>query len=331
MADGQHRRRGRLHGAGDARPRARAPGPRPRRRRLRLARRASSAARSTLVSRGAAMPSFVTNDAALAHGADVTILCLSARGCGGDRAHRRRESSSTSRAHTVCATPQLRGLVRLHAPPARTGSPTGSTGCRSSSPGTGRLIANPGCYATATLLALAPLQDAIEPDSVVVDGLSGMTGAGRTLKAVDARRRGARERRRRTGSARTSTCPRSPSCSASRSPSPRISCRSVGVSSRRATSARRAPTCARCSRRRTPTARSSRSCPRGWRRSSRASSTPIGPRSASSSDRFTDRTIVDLRRGQPRQGRRRAGDPERQPRARARADAAGLRLGGVLV
>ena len=46
----------------------------------------------------------------------------------------------------------------------------------------GRLIANPGCYATATLLALAPLKDAIEPGSVVVDGLSGMTGAGRTLK-----------------------------------------------------------------------------------------------------------------------------------------------------
>jgi N-acetyl-gamma-glutamyl-phosphate reductase len=49
-------------------------------------------------------------------------------------------------------------------------------------PATGRLIANPGCYATATLLALAPLKNAIEPDSVVVAGLSGMTGAGRTLK-----------------------------------------------------------------------------------------------------------------------------------------------------
>ena len=47
---------------------------------------------------------------------------------------------------------------------------------------TGRLIANPGCYATAVLLALGPLKDAVEPGSVVVDGLSGMTGAGRNLR-----------------------------------------------------------------------------------------------------------------------------------------------------
>ncbi len=49
---------------------------------------------------------------------------------------------------------------------------------------TGRLVANPGCYATATLLALAPVKDAIDQESVVVDGLSGMTGAGRSLKAT---------------------------------------------------------------------------------------------------------------------------------------------------
>lgn len=45
------------------------------------------------------------------------------------------------------------------------------------------LIANPGCYATAVLLALAPLVDAIEPEGVVVDAKSGVSGAGRTLKA----------------------------------------------------------------------------------------------------------------------------------------------------
>jgi N-acetyl-gamma-glutamyl-phosphate reductase len=50
-------------------------------------------------------------------------------------------------------------------------------------PETGRLIANPGCYATAALLALGPLKDAIEPESVVVDAKSGMTGAGRSLRA----------------------------------------------------------------------------------------------------------------------------------------------------
>lgn len=44
-----------------------------------------------------------------------------------------------------------------------------------------RLIANPGCYATATLLALIPLLKAglIDPASVVVDAKSGASGAGR--------------------------------------------------------------------------------------------------------------------------------------------------------
>jgi N-acetyl-gamma-glutamyl-phosphate reductase len=48
-------------------------------------------------------------------------------------------------------------------------------------PPAGRLIANPGCYATAALLALAPLKDVVDPASVVVDGKSGISGAGRTL------------------------------------------------------------------------------------------------------------------------------------------------------
>jgi len=51
-------------------------------------------------------------------------------------------------------------------------------------PPTGRLVANPGCYATAALLALGPLKDAIDPDGVVVDAKSGMTGAGRSLKTA---------------------------------------------------------------------------------------------------------------------------------------------------
>jgi N-acetyl-gamma-glutamyl-phosphate reductase len=48
-------------------------------------------------------------------------------------------------------------------------------------PAEGPLIANPGCYATATLLALAPLREVASGD-VIVDAKSGMTGAGRTLK-----------------------------------------------------------------------------------------------------------------------------------------------------
>jgi N-acetyl-gamma-glutamyl-phosphate reductase len=44
-----------------------------------------------------------------------------------------------------------------------------------------RLIAVPGCYPTATLLALAPLLDAklISPDGIIVDAKSGVSGAGR--------------------------------------------------------------------------------------------------------------------------------------------------------
>ncbi|WEV54686.1 N-acetyl-gamma-glutamyl-phosphate reductase [Leuconostocaceae bacterium ESL0723] len=44
-------------------------------------------------------------------------------------------------------------------------------------------VANPGCYATATLLGLAPaVQDGlIEPDSIIVDAKSGLSGAGKSL------------------------------------------------------------------------------------------------------------------------------------------------------
>src|SRR6266700_5663710 len=49
-------------------------------------------------------------------------------------------------------------------------------------PPTGTLIANPGCYATAVLLALGPLADSLDPESVVVDAKSGVSGAGRAPK-----------------------------------------------------------------------------------------------------------------------------------------------------
>ena len=46
-----------------------------------------------------------------------------------------------------------------------------------------KFIANPGCYATATELALIPLvaTGLIETDSVIVDAKSGLTGAGKAL------------------------------------------------------------------------------------------------------------------------------------------------------
>lgn len=44
------------------------------------------------------------------------------------------------------------------------------------------LVANPGCYPTSTILALAPLLKAglIEPAGIIVDSKSGVSGAGRT-------------------------------------------------------------------------------------------------------------------------------------------------------
>lgn len=45
-----------------------------------------------------------------------------------------------------------------------------------------RLVAAPGCYPTAALLALAPLAGLVDPGSVVVTGMSGTSGAGKGLR-----------------------------------------------------------------------------------------------------------------------------------------------------
>ena len=92
-------------------------------------------------------------------------------------------SSSTSRAPIGCGTPPSYEAWYGFTHPRPGGLGDWVYGLTELVAESGRLVANPGCYATATLLALAPLKDAIEPGSVVVDGLSGMTGAGRTLKA----------------------------------------------------------------------------------------------------------------------------------------------------
>ena len=44
------------------------------------------------------------------------------------------------------------------------------------------LVANPGCYVTTALLGLVPLAGLLEADTVVVDGKSGSSGAGRAAK-----------------------------------------------------------------------------------------------------------------------------------------------------
>jgi N-acetyl-gamma-glutamyl-phosphate reductase len=47
-----------------------------------------------------------------------------------------------------------------------------------------RLVANPGCFPTSAILALSPLLKAglLDPQSIIIDSKSGVSGAGRTLK-----------------------------------------------------------------------------------------------------------------------------------------------------
>ena len=47
-----------------------------------------------------------------------------------------------------------------------------------------RLIANPGCYPSSAILALSPLLKAglIQPETIIIDSKSGVSGAGRTPK-----------------------------------------------------------------------------------------------------------------------------------------------------
>jgi N-acetyl-gamma-glutamyl-phosphate reductase len=53
---------------------------------------------------------------------------------------------------------------------------------RSELPGA-RIVANPGCYPTASILALAPIlkEGLVQLDSIVIDAKSGVSGAGRSL------------------------------------------------------------------------------------------------------------------------------------------------------
>jgi N-acetyl-gamma-glutamyl-phosphate reductase len=126
------------------------------------------------------LPAFVSNAEALAAGADVVFVCLGHEEAAAleppdaevvvdlSGAHRLRDASLYSEWYGF-EHPRpgawSYGLPELFTP-------------------TAPLIANPGCYATAALLVLAPLVGAIDPASVVVDAKSGVSGAGRGLKAT---------------------------------------------------------------------------------------------------------------------------------------------------
>jgi len=128
------------------------------------------------------LPAFVSNEQALASGADVVFACL-----GNDRAAVLEPPEDTvvidlSGAHRLqdaALYPAWYGFEH----PRPGGLPDWSYAVPELYPPTGPLIANPGCYATAAILALEPLRGAIDPDDVVIDAKSGVSGAGRELKA----------------------------------------------------------------------------------------------------------------------------------------------------
>jgi N-acetyl-gamma-glutamyl-phosphate reductase len=128
------------------------------------------------------LPPFTSNAEALASGADVIFVCLG------------HEEAATLEPPDGAVVVDLSGAHRLadaalypawygweHPRPDGLGAWV--YGLPELWPPAGPLIANPGCYATAALLALAPLAGLIDGDSVVVDAKSGVSGAGRTLKA----------------------------------------------------------------------------------------------------------------------------------------------------
>jgi N-acetyl-gamma-glutamyl-phosphate reductase len=120
------------------------------------------------------IPGFVPNAEAAQSGADVIFLCLG------------HDDAAAFAPPDGAVVVDLSGAHRLTDPEQAInwyGVAPGawSYGLPEIAPPQGPLIANPGCYATAALLALAPL--AGEISSAVVDAKSGVSGAGKSLKA----------------------------------------------------------------------------------------------------------------------------------------------------
>jgi N-acetyl-gamma-glutamyl-phosphate reductase len=127
------------------------------------------------------LPAFVGNDEALGAGAELVFCCLGHEQAAGLEPPADAVVVDLSGAHRLTEAalyPAWYGFE--HPRPGSLG--TWSYALPELWPPTGPLVANPGCYATAALLALAPLTDAIDPGGVVVDAKSGVSGAGRALR-----------------------------------------------------------------------------------------------------------------------------------------------------
>ena len=130
---------------------------------------------------GRRVPQLIRNEAALACGADVTFVCLAHEDAARLEPPARGVVVDLSGAHRFSDPGVYSAWYGFEHP--RPGElDEWSYGLPELTPAPGRLIANPGCYATAALLALGPLKHVVEPAGVVVDAKSGMTGAGRSLR-----------------------------------------------------------------------------------------------------------------------------------------------------
>jgi N-acetyl-gamma-glutamyl-phosphate reductase len=130
----------------------------------------------------ARIPRFITNDAALSCGADLVFVCLPHEQAAAIDPPARGVVVDLSGAHRF-SDPHAYTAWYRYEHPRPEGLSGWSYGLPEVTPPSGRLVANPGCYATAVLLALAPLAGLVDESGVVVDAKSGMTGAGRTLRA----------------------------------------------------------------------------------------------------------------------------------------------------
>ena len=131
--------------------------------------------------RNGSLPTLVTNDEALASGADLVFCCLSNERAAALDPPAAGVVVDLSGAHRLADT-SLYDEWYGFAHPKPDAQADWCYALPELQPPTTRLIANPGCYVTAAALALAPLKEVVDPATVVVDAKSGVSGAGRTLK-----------------------------------------------------------------------------------------------------------------------------------------------------
>jgi N-acetyl-gamma-glutamyl-phosphate reductase len=125
------------------------------------------------------LPRFVANGEAAAAEAELVLLCLSPERAARFEPPEDAVVVDLSGAHRLQDTALYPDWYGWEHPSSNAGW---SYAIPELVPPVTRLVANPGCYATAAILALAPLAGAIDTSQVVVDAKSGMTGAGREPK-----------------------------------------------------------------------------------------------------------------------------------------------------